>query len=184
MVIELCTFFIRTPRRLISNWFSRFCKSLTLNPESSSPIICLFLSYGNVRQALRLDIGNWSLLLTLIYDMQKRLDIHLANFSVECFFNTRLYLSALDYSRLRAINYLVLEHAYILFLIFQNSSSVFSACEKFIYLWIMLGISTFWPFFCTNLWCRTCHRSIGKLELTINKFNIILKLNNENSHAI
>lgn len=42
------TFFIRTPRRLISNWFSKFCKSLTLKPESSSPIICLYLWSKNI----------------------------------------------------------------------------------------------------------------------------------------
>lgn len=35
------TFFIRTSRRLNSSWFSSFCKSSTLSPESSSPIICL-----------------------------------------------------------------------------------------------------------------------------------------------
>lgn len=35
------TFFMRTPFKLISNWFSRFCRSLMLRPESSSPINCL-----------------------------------------------------------------------------------------------------------------------------------------------
>uniref|UniRef100_A0A3Q7H0X6 Uncharacterized protein n=1 Tax=Solanum lycopersicum TaxID=4081 RepID=A0A3Q7H0X6_SOLLC len=38
--IRISSFLTRTPRRLVSSWFSKFCKSLTLRPESSSPIIC------------------------------------------------------------------------------------------------------------------------------------------------
>lgn len=35
------TFFARIPFKLISNWFSKFCSSFTLRPDSSCPINCL-----------------------------------------------------------------------------------------------------------------------------------------------
>lgn len=38
MALSLNTFFIRILCKLNSSWFSKFCRSLTLRPESSSPI--------------------------------------------------------------------------------------------------------------------------------------------------
>lgn len=61
------TFFMRTPFKLISSWFSRFCRSSTLKPQTCSPMSCLMYQ--------SLDVGQSPCL--LIYDFTSYIHVFL-----------------------------------------------------------------------------------------------------------